>query len=564
MSCNSNNTTPNTLSIQYFTSPTCFDCGNDCGGQVYNSKCIIYTGPNLGCSGVNTNDSLETAIQKIDEQICSIIGDYSSYNMNCLPTYWGEAITTQADFVDAITSYACDIQTQLTEFIDETFDSYETTTGARLTSLEVPGITCSFAGAVNTDTLVQVLNKYCTAFTTLNNKFNISSVTWNECFTVVSAPTTLPAAFQLLADQICDTKSLITNYGLPFFNNTTACLGGTSSDSLVETIGLMIDRLCSTPTFNINELDWGCVSQPTVVQTDLQNAFQTVLTTLSSLTEQSVTWSEDFVVTANNEEDPCAGVNVALATPLNIDRFVAATALDEEPGTLQDKLVAGTNVSLDFSSETEVEINVNLGNVYKVKSNSAEADGDAGYLDAKVNGGTNSGVTITPTYNGSTKKVDFTPSVDPSILWDTIFNYINSSVIAQEKFCTLSSKCPNVSYATLDWSFENVNLVTEGSNFITITDITIPGSPIVLLNNVLNTVAANTGIIPMTSTLAGRVFKLEVTGASPNTLMDLVLLDNTTGIAMSTQLNQSVSLVTISYIFTLISGHSYTFGATTH
>ena len=46
-----------------------------CGGN-YNSLCltsdkIIYNGPNLACTGIQSQDNLEVALQKIDNRLCS-------------------------------------------------------------------------------------------------------------------------------------------------------------------------------------------------------------------------------------------------------------------------------------------------------------------------------------------------------------------------------------------------------------------------------------------------------------------------------------------------------------
>ena len=135
--------TPVSFNVQYFYSNQCFTCGDDCGPNIQNSKCVVYTGPNLSCSGIETNDSLETALQKIDEQICSATGDYSSYQMNCLPTYWGQAITTESEFVDAITTYACATSTSLSTFLSTTFPAYVSSIDSRFSLIEYPGITCA-------------------------------------------------------------------------------------------------------------------------------------------------------------------------------------------------------------------------------------------------------------------------------------------------------------------------------------------------------------------------------------------------------------------------------------
>lgn len=39
-------------------------------GYPIDSDHIIYTGPNLPCSGVSNNDFLTTALQKIDSKVC--------------------------------------------------------------------------------------------------------------------------------------------------------------------------------------------------------------------------------------------------------------------------------------------------------------------------------------------------------------------------------------------------------------------------------------------------------------------------------------------------------------
>src|ERR1044072_702907 len=104
MSCsNCSSNTPVTFDVQYFYNNQCNECtSSDCPSPV-NSKCVYYAGPTLSCSSILTNDSLEVALQKIDAQICSAIGDYSNYQFNCLIDWWGTSITQESQFVDAIT-----------------------------------------------------------------------------------------------------------------------------------------------------------------------------------------------------------------------------------------------------------------------------------------------------------------------------------------------------------------------------------------------------------------------------------------------------------------------------
>lgn len=342
--------TSNNYNITYSYAGNCQP--SDCGGTQLSSKCVYYSGPNLSCSGINTNDSVELALQKIDTKLCSVVADYSTYQMNCLPTYFGAPITTQADFVNAITSYACLTNTNLQTFINTTFTNYQSSVNTRFTNIEVPGITCSGSNVLPTDSLQTVLNKYCTTLTNIQSDLSLVGVTnWNQCFTVGTPPTNVTSAITLLINQLCQVKAG-SGGALPTFNNIGTCLPTPgASDTLVSTISQIITRLCQTPTFDINALSWGNITKPSSTTTDLQNAFQTVLTNTNNLVTQILnSFSSDFIVTQVDPLNPLAGKKLSLATPLNQDKYVAATPSDPTPGTLQDKLIAGTGIVLDYTS----------------------------------------------------------------------------------------------------------------------------------------------------------------------------------------------------------------------
>lgn len=429
--------------LQMFYSNQCFDCqDSNCGGSILNAKCVLYTGANLSCSGIETNDTLETALQKIDEQICTISGDFTSYDLNCLPTWYGQTIDTEAKFVSAITGYACEINSTLSNFVDVTFAAYQTQTGGRLSNLENPALTCSSAGVVLSDNLSTIINKYCTKFSAIDTTLNISSVVWNNCYSVVGSPSTMADAFTLVLDQICQTKALITNVALPTFNNTIFCeSGGTSNDSLTSTINLIKTRVCKSPVFDNTLLASDCVSIPST-STDLQSLLQNLLSKVDVLSKNYVTFDNgDFSVTQTGSST-CDGISVSLATPINQDRFVAVNTSDSAPSTLINKIV-GVGIAVDDTTNPgQITLtSTATTDTFQLKAGSPDSTPD--FLDAKVSGGSDSGVTISTSYNNSTKKVDILPSINLSQLFDALLDELEINTELYEKFCERVANCPS-------------------------------------------------------------------------------------------------------------------------
>lgn len=435
-------TTPFSFDVQYFYNDSCFTCNEECGTNISNARCVVYTGANLACSGVETDDSLETALQKIDEQICAVTGDYSAYQFNCLTAWWGESISTEGAFVDAITAYTCEITENLESFTGTTFPSYQSSVNARFAAIEGPGITCSIAGVTSVDDLETILTKYCTTLGTLNSSISISGVDWDQCFTVPTPPTTIAEAFSLVIGQICQIES--EGVVWPTFNNTANCLVGTSTDTLEDTIGAIIERLCDTEVFDPTALTLGCIDPATI---SLQDIVQEVVTQTSTLIQNKPTYSGDFTVTPVNGLDPCAGVIVALATPINQDRFVAVDGSDTSPGTLINKITAGTGITI-INNGTDIEI-VSSGttDTFEVKADTA---GSEGFLKDKVAGGAVTGLSISTVYNGGTDKVDINPSIDATALFTLLLNQLEFDSALYTLFCEKIANCPSPCDAPTD------------------------------------------------------------------------------------------------------------------
>jgi len=438
MSCTSSSPV-STYSVQYFYNPNCSDCNSTCGGTTYNSACVIFNAPNLACSGILTGDSIEVALQKIDAQICSAIGDYSTYQFNCLTAWWGSDITMESEFVDAITAYACEINTNLTTFTNTTFPAYQTSIADDIEAITSPGITCTSANVTNTDTITQVLNKYCTKFGQIDTLLNISTVTWNSCFSVPSPPSNIAEGFNLLANQICQVKALASAGSLPTFNNSTNCLAGGVNDTLVTTIGLITTKLCATQAFDPTSVNWGCLDAST---STLQDAFQAVVDKTSLLTQNFLQFNNtDFVVTQTDGGDPCQGLTVSLATSINVDRFVAVDGADGTPGTLIEKISAGSGVTLtNLGTTLEISASGTTDN-FTVKADSTDTTPD--FLDAKLNGGSSTGITITPTYNSGTEQIDILPTLNLSTLFTALLTQLDTDPVLKALFCAKMASCPS-------------------------------------------------------------------------------------------------------------------------
>lgn len=432
MSCTS---TPFSFNVQYFYDQSCSTCNDTCGGNRADASCIVYTGPNLSCSGIETNDDLETILSKIDAQICTVTGDYTGYHFNCVGEWWGTPINTEGEFVDAITTYACEITENLESFTGVTFPAYQSSVAARFQSIEGPAIICTSAGVTASDSLETVLNKYCATFDDITSSISLAGIDWDQCFTVTTPPETVNEAFSLILDQICQVSD--AGATLPTFNNSANCLSGSSSDSLITTIGLITDAICETDSFDGDEITLGCL---TPASTSLQDIVQEIADHTSTLIQNTPTYSGDFIVTANG--GPCDGVTISLANPIDQDRFVAVDVSDASPGTLSSKLTAGTGITIT-NNGSDLEISTaGTADSFKVKAESAGTDTE-GFLQDKVNGGSASGIVITTSYNSTTEQVDILPTINPSELFTFLLNQLDGDSELYDLFCSKLVNCPS-------------------------------------------------------------------------------------------------------------------------
>lgn len=436
------NCTQTTASITGFIPASCTDlpsCFLDAG-------CVVYTGPALNCSAIATNDALDTILQKIDPLLCAATGDYSTYNTFCLAP-----ITTQQQFVESISEFVCDLRENFDNFVESTYAADQSDVDDRLTDLEAPEITCSSAGVVNTDLIEDILTKYCTKFGTIDTALNPSSANWNSCY-VVTPPTTILGGFNTLISQICILKGLVESGGsgsLPTFNNVGSCLASpvTTADSLVDTVNKIKVRLCQTGTIDTTALTFGCVSNSVSDGQDLQGTLQNILTKVTAIAQSLPTaFTGDFIITNVDNSNLCLGKNVALASAITPDRFVATTASDTSPGVLQDKLIPGTNVSLDYITSPGFVIINSTGGVgvgdHKVAVDSGDASPD--YLGTKIIAGpTVNGLQVSPVVDTVNDVVVLNMNVSLDALFQSLIDVLSTNSTLYSNFCTAVAGCPS-------------------------------------------------------------------------------------------------------------------------
>lgn len=511
--------------------------------------CTFYSGPNLPCSGINTQDSVATALQKIDTQLCATSGNYSSYNTYCITPS-----ATQLEWVEAISQYVCNTQTALTTFTGTTFPAYQATVTTLLAPIQVPGTTnasCSTNAILDTDTLQTVLQKLSNMASDIYcNQLNLSTVTWNGCFTVSPLPTTIAEGFSVLASQICTLQSDINTTSLPTFNNVGSCLPAplTTTDTLVSTVNKLKTLICTVPTFNINTLTWNCVSKPSTTATDLQDAFQAVLAKLDYLSQNLPSFSNQFGVAAANPDIPCAGVIVSLSTSIS-DRLVAATINDNTPGVLSSKLVGdGVTVNVDYTSVTQGVVSyigpISGGGNGKVYTD--VDDGSEDYLYSKLEASpTVSGMSISPfldVSNPAYHKLGFQLNIDPIQLMTALLNAVPSDTtgVLAALLCSTINSCPSPCAGPT-----NISFVYGGTTSSTSTTTTT-GAPTTTTSSTTTTSTSTgpTTTTTTTSTLSTSSTTTTSTTGGPTTTTSSTTTTTTTQPTIYTGAQSSATLPT--------------------
>lgn len=416
------------------------NCVKPCqSGNPIDSSCATYTGPDLPCSGVQTNDSVQDALVKIDSKLCENTGDYSTYNTGCLSDDY--TITDEASFVNAITDKVCADSNKIDTINNITIPNVKTDYDTKINALNTPALTFASSAVVSTDNVKAVLSKFGTNLAQLNTNVALSGVNWNTCGTSSSTPSNLSQAFTLVLNKICSNTYSGGTQTLTF-DNTNSCLPApvTTSDSLYDTVNKIKTRLCQSPVFSVSSLNVGsCFG----TQTDLQSTVQTLITKSNTSTQNTINQTDgnlsiDYVDASN----PCLGKKLSLSSAYDITK-VKVSSSDTASGYLSDKLQAGSGVTLDTTTTPGVMIINSIGSSTSKTVSASSTDNNPGYLIDKLEVGASvDGISLGFAYNSGTGKVTVTPTVDLSVLFTALIGQLSTDSTLSALFCSAVSSCP--------------------------------------------------------------------------------------------------------------------------
>lgn len=442
--------TPSTFSYN-FTNRNCTTCSNTCSTD---SSTILYSGPALTCLNLPTGTYLQEIIEALDAQIClNDPGNWDSFNYYCVTDPNGDPIITQEQFVEGICFNFCNLEDDFTTFSTVTYVDGIADLQDQIDTLAVPGLnSCSAVGIISSDTMITVLTKLASNLCQVNDAIDPSTANWNSCYVVTPAPTTVITAFNALILQICTLKATVdAGFALPTINNSANCLAGTTTDTFVDTFGLLTTYICTLPTFDVDLLTFGCVEDGTDLQETIQNTLdQLAIVSTNYLADADPTYfTLDWVDSGNH----CLGKILGFDPALVGDRYVASNSSDMSPGTLFDKLTEGSGITLDFlTTPGSVIISAVPVPTYTVLTSST--DSTPGYLLDKIIPSTLP-VPITITVSEdisdlSDHKTVIGVNIDSNALAADMLATIQANATLYTIFCEMVSGCISTCPAPID------------------------------------------------------------------------------------------------------------------
>lgn len=254
---------------------------------------------------------------------------------------------------------------------------------------------------------------------------------------MLTPPTTLPGAFDLLIDQICQVKADIpTGYTPPTFNNVGTCLPTPgATDSLTSTISKIIAKLCSLPTLDIDELSpFLCTGLGSTLTEVIENIrIRVTENTLRSIEEVG----PGLTLVDLGSPEACTGKRLEIDPDAFPDEMVKVNSSDTTPGYLIDKLNAGDNITIDDTTLVGA-VTITAEDAH-VKTSSI--DPATGYLLQKILVDSlpelSFALTEDSTTDPSSYKAKITPTIDWYALTEKVLLTIVENSTLRSIFCNI-------------------------------------------------------------------------------------------------------------------------------
>jgi hypothetical protein len=422
--------------------------------MAYDSTLVVYTGIPLTTINVTAGMNLQTALDNINTAVATVIvTDYSSFNYGpyygyTLKTPLGASITTITGFVEGTASGIGKVSSDLATFTGTTYPSDQSIISSAISNLQVPGITYSnSAGGLsisigNTDSINTVLTKLATGLGDTGNLLAAPGNAWS-LISITPDPTNIYDAFNELINYNITQNSVIAGKeaSIGTFDNSINCLvtvGGTSTDTAGETIDLLTLYACTLPKFDASVITTTCLTP----QGNLENWIQQ-LVNIADFNAANGFSAVDSSMTATSS-GACSGFTIGVDPTWTGLSKVATSSQDTTPGTLTDKLIAGTNVTFTSSApgNQTLTIDVTLPTPNQVAT--VALDNNPNYLYSKLLGGLDStwGLAIIPQLSQDYSTLAMVPNMqNPFNFVQNLINYISTDPTLLAAFCALKTQC---------------------------------------------------------------------------------------------------------------------------
>lgn len=309
--------------------------GTGCISTNY-GRCIYYSGNAISCGITASNgETLDVIVNKLATAICNVTPanlSWGTFDYQCLRadgslTSSGPSdITTGQEFAEAVSIALCSIATAVDITPNITISGPCSTYFAGLT----PG----------TSTLVDILDDFVVKLCDLNALNSTASVntscsagTWTS---VPASGSTLGTWVNWIKTNVCslvsavqarvtaletfqsDVETFVGDASFSLINNSTSCISGSGSDSLLTTIGLIKTKLCSIDSIVGGLPNFAAITLPWTSCAGLYPSYGATASLVTQLTRivnelsaRTYTFdATDFAVSATS-----CGSTISLASP---------------------------------------------------------------------------------------------------------------------------------------------------------------------------------------------------------------------------------------------------------